>query len=73
MLIYIDAYGSPVGRSTKECAMADANVDDKSFVETKSDEPEIKHRENNSPWREQPSVLKSPRFKIGKGEVDYVD
>lgn len=53
--------------------MANANVDKKSDVDTKTDEPEITYEERDNPWREQPSVLKGTRFKIGDGELDSVD
>ncbi|MNL58551.1 hypothetical protein D3C87_1821970 [compost metagenome] len=53
--------------------MANANVDNKSDVETKSDEPRAAYDKRDSPWRKQPSVLKSRGFKIGDGEDDPVD
>lgn len=53
--------------------MTNVNVNKKSDVETKNDEPEIKHTERSTPWRKQPSVLKGSRYKVGDGEEDFVD
>lgn len=53
--------------------MTNVNVNKKSNVETKSNEPEIKYAERNEPWRKQPSVLKGSSYKVGDGEEDFVD
>lgn len=54
--------------------MANANVD-QAVDDTKANTP----LENYTPvtpsnaWRNQPSVLKGSRYKIGNGEEDFVD